>query len=181
MSQLAALSLVAGVAVAEALEHLGVSGHSLKWPNDLIADGRKLAGILVEVSGEADGPATAIVGVGINVATPAKVGSEIDQPWIDLSTMASNRVSRNALAGVTLDRLINACASYADGGIEPFLRRWAQFDRLPGEPVNVVSGDRVVSGTYAGIAADGALILHTAAGIRHYHAGEVSLRRRASA
>ena len=58
----AALSLAVGVVLAESMHELGIRGHALKWPNDVLAEGRKLAGILVEVSGEAEGPATAVIG-----------------------------------------------------------------------------------------------------------------------
>ena len=176
MSELAALSLAAGVAVAEGLRDLGVDGHVLKWPNDLLADGRKLAGILVEVSGEVEGPASAVIGVGINVRMPAALGTRIDQPWTDLAALAGGEVSRNALAGMLIDRLVDACGTYAERGLEPFRERWLAFDDLHGRAVRLHSGQRTIDGRYAGIAPSGALILETADGHSEHSAGEVSLR-----
>jgi BirA family biotin operon repressor/biotin-[acetyl-CoA-carboxylase] ligase len=177
MSRVSALSLVAGVAVAQAIDRLGISGHGLKWPNDLVADGRKLAGILVEVSGEAEGPATAIIGIGLNVNMPEHAGRRIDQPWIDLGELAAGPVSRNRLAALLLDALLDACARFSEAGMTPFLELWSRYDSLVGEPVSLTSGERAIHGTYLGVAGDGAVILQTPGGRQHYHAGEVSLRR----
>jgi BirA family biotin operon repressor/biotin-[acetyl-CoA-carboxylase] ligase len=177
MSKVAALSLVAGIAVAQAIDRLGISGHGLKWPNDLVAYGRKLAGILVEVSGEAEGPSTAIIGIGVNLDMPQNTGGLIDQPWVDLRDLAKAPVSRNRLAALILDGLVDACALFADEGVTPFLDLWSRYDCLVGEPVSLFSAGRAIHGIYEGVAGDGAVILQTSAGRQHYHAGEVSLRR----
>lgn len=177
MSALSALSLAAGVATAEALRDVGVEGHTLKWPNDLLVDGRKLAGVLVEVFGEAGGPATAVIGVGINTRLPAASAQRIDQPWTDLDTLGGDSISRNALAGTLVDRLVNACEMFAREGIGSCRERWQSFDKLLGSVVRLYRGDRFIEGRYAGIAADGALILETDDGCSAYHAGELSLRR----
>jgi BirA family biotin operon repressor/biotin-[acetyl-CoA-carboxylase] ligase len=82
MGALSGLSLVAGVALIQALGDCGVTGVGLKWPNDVLADGRKLAGILVELGGEFLGPCHAVIGIGINLRLPPDIG--IDQPYTDL-------------------------------------------------------------------------------------------------
>ena len=178
MHELGGLSLVAGVVVAEVLGRSGVEGHSLKWPNDVLIDGRKLAGILVEASGEAGGPSTAVVGVGLNLRLPAAAGIEIDQPWTDLSQLDdAHRISRNRLAAALVDQLIQACQLFAGEGLPAFLERWGRFDELNGQSVRVIRGQRINDGIYRGITATGAMVLEEAAGRREYHAGEVSLRR----
>ena len=176
MSQLSALSLAAGVATAESLHDLGVHGHTLKWPNDLLVDGLKLAGILVEVSGEAGGPATAVIGIGINVRMPAAPGARIDQPWTDLASVVHEPISRNALAGNLIRRLVEVCSAFAAAGIAPLLKRWQTFDKLLGRQVRLHSGDTCIEGLYVGIAETGALILENDSGRTEHHAGEVSLR-----
>lgn len=178
ISQLAGLSLVAGIVVAESLHRLGLENHSLKWPNDVVVDGRKLAGVLVEASGEAGGPATAVIGVGINFRVPTSKAALIGQPWIDLRGVGASDISRNRLAGQLVDRMIEACALFAEERLEPFLPRWHAFDRLRGLPVVVLRGDAAVEGVYRGIAPSGAMILETAQGSSEHHAGEVSLRPR---
>jgi BirA family biotin operon repressor/biotin-[acetyl-CoA-carboxylase] ligase len=176
MAELAGLSLAAGVAVAEVLNRLGLDGHSLKWPNDVLFDGRKLSGILVEVAGESGGPATAVIGVGVNVRLPDGSGAQIDQPWTDLCR-AGMAVSRNDLAGTLVQDLIQACRQFARQGLEPFLARWGRFDRLPGKHVRVTRGDHAIEGVYRGISPSGGMLLENAHGCTEHHAGEVSLRR----
>jgi len=176
MSQLAGLSLVAGVVVAETLHCEGLQGHALKWPNDVLVDGRKLAGILVDVSGEAGGPATAVIGVGINLSMPAADAGAIDQPWTDLRRVGVH-LSRNRVAGMLVERMVEACTTFSSGRLDPFLERWGRFDGLRGSRVAIVRGEHVVEGVYRGIAPSGALVLEEATGRTEHHAGEVSLRR----
>jgi BirA family biotin operon repressor/biotin-[acetyl-CoA-carboxylase] ligase len=177
MSDLAGLSLVAGVVVAEVLEQMGLHSHCLKWPNDVLVEGRKLAGILVEASGEADGPSTAIVGIGVNFHLPQRRAGSIDQPWIDLRQASPLAISRNRMAGALVDQLIHAFKLFAAEQLAPFLDRWRRFDGLSGKDVQVMRGDQAVSGIYRGVAASGAMILEDGSGHSEHHAGEVSLRR----
>ena len=176
MSELAGLSLVAGVVVAEVLAKLGLVGHRLKWPNDVLVDNRKLAGILVEVAGEAGGPAAAVIGIGINFHLPDGVGSRIDQPWIDLRQADAGHISRNGLAGRLIDELIVACSLFAGERLAPFIDRWQAFDALRGKPVWILRGTEPIKGVYRGIAPSGAVVIENHAGRSEHHAGEISLR-----
>lgn len=178
MSDLGGFSLAAGVAVAEGLSRLGVEGHVLKWPNDILLDGRKLSGILVEVAGESEGPASAVVGVGANVHMSAAQGADIDQPWIDLNRAGLAMISRNRIAGVLIDHLINACRLFSNEGFAPFAPRWQRFDRLIGEPVRLSRGAHISEGVYRGITLRGTMLLEDLHGCTEHSAGEVSLRRR---
>ena len=177
MAELGALSLVAGVAVCEALALSGVEGHGLKWPNDVVHEGRKLAGILLEVSGESMGPATAVIGIGVNVSLPRRLTGRIDQPWTDLSSISSIAVSRNQLATRLIDSLVIACADFARHGLPIFMPRWRQFDTLVGRNIQVRSSNRTVYGRYAGISGQGALLMENPEGRSEHLAGEVSVRR----
>ncbi|MFT4196809.1 MAG: bifunctional biotin--[acetyl-CoA-carboxylase] ligase/biotin operon repressor BirA [Pseudoxanthomonas sp.] len=175
-AQLAGLSLVAGIAAAEAVRELGVVGCGLKWPNDLWVDGRKLGGLLVEGGGEAGGPARAVIGLGLNVRMPAVQAARIDQPWIDLQACLRPLPARSAVVAAVLARLLPALDLFAAEGLAPFLPRWRVLDQLAGKPVRVQLGDGVCEGVAEGIAADGALCLRAADGLRQLHAGEVSVR-----
>lgn len=177
MNDLAPLSLVAGVAIAETLLAFGAQGISLKWPNDVLAADRKLCGILVEAAGEADGPVTAVIGLGINVCLTDLTSAEIDQPWIDLAGIGLVNVSRNALAGHLIRELVCACETFAIEGLAPFVARWLQLDRLNGQLVDVVRGNMRTRGVCRGISANGALCLEQSGKTVHFHAGEVSLCR----
>jgi BirA family biotin operon repressor/biotin-[acetyl-CoA-carboxylase] ligase len=174
---LSGLSLAAGVAVADALTAGGVCGVALKWPNDVLWGGRKLAGILVELAGESEGPTHAVVGVGVNWRMPETTGRRIDQPWVDVAgAVAGALPSRNLLAARLIDHLVAAAAVFRDAGLAPFLSRWRALDGLAGRPVRVALGERSVDGVELGVAASGALRVATVDGEREFHAGEVSLR-----
>ncbi|MDX1654152.1 MAG: biotin--[acetyl-CoA-carboxylase] ligase, partial [Candidatus Competibacteraceae bacterium] len=94
---LSGLSLAVGVAMARALEGVGVVGVGLKWPNDLLWRDQKLGGILLEFGGESSGPCQVVTGVGLNVTMPKEPALDIDQPWPDLTTVLGLGLSRNRL------------------------------------------------------------------------------------
>ena len=175
-AQLAGLSLAVGVAVAEALRGAGFPQVGLKWPNDLLADGRKLGGILIELRGEAQGPCEAIIGIGVNVRMPAAWDGGIDQPWCDLASLANEGPDRHAVAVAVLDALLPALALFEQQGLAAFVERWEAFDLLAGHPVQVISGETRLDGIALGIDDAGALRVRHAGGERRWHGGEVSLR-----
>jgi BirA family biotin operon repressor/biotin-[acetyl-CoA-carboxylase] ligase len=177
VAALQGLSLAVGVAVAEALHAQGYVQVGLKWPNDLMADGRKLGGILVEVGGDAAGPMRVVIGLGLNVVMPASVAGSIDQPWCDLASLSPAPPSRHAVCVALLDALLPMLARFEREGLRPFVAAWNRHDLLLGRAVNVFEGGRVHEGVAAGIADDGALRLtRPDGGECHYHAGEASLR-----
>ena len=123
LGRLAGLSLVAGIAVAEALHDLGYTQAQLKWPNDLIVDGkRKLVGLLAEGGGEYAGPARAVIGIGINTHMPPSFAEQITQPWVDLDTLAGKPVDRNVVVAAVLARLLPALEEFDREGLAPSCR-----------------------------------------------------------
>jgi BirA family transcriptional regulator, biotin operon repressor / biotin---[acetyl-CoA-carboxylase] ligase len=174
---LGGLSLACGVAVAEVLRQAGVADIALKWPNDLHWRRRKLGGLLLEVAGESHGPSHVVVGLGLNRRLGEQQAAAIDQPWVDLAAVLGDALpGRNRLAAGLIEALSAALEAYGDGGLAPVLPAWRAFDAYQGEPVALLMGGQRISGTNAGIAEDGALLLETADGLRAFHAGEVSLR-----
>ena len=173
---LGGLSLAAGTVVAAAVQAEGAADLSLKWPNDLLWQRRKLAGLLVEVAGETAGPSLVVVGVGINTRL-GSAGAGIDQPWADLAeALGAAGCDRNRLAARVAAGLATALDRYGHEGLAPFIPAWEAFDHFQGEPVEVVLGERRIPGIHAGIAPDGALRLRTGEGLQTFQAGEVSLR-----
>jgi len=190
LARLSGLSLVAGVAVAQALHASGFEGVRLKWPNDVVIAGpeglRKLGGLLIEGSGEHAGPARAVIGLGLNVRMPDAVGRDIDQPWCDLATLAADEArvlpDRNAIAAAVLGHLLPALELFDMDGLAPFLPRYAAVDALAGQPVTLHSTNAMQRGTVLGVAEDGALRLRLDDGReQRVHAGEVSVRRAVTA
>ena len=176
LSELAGLSLATGVIVAEMLAANRVDGLVLKWPNDVLVDGRKVCGILVEISGETAGPATAVIGIGLNLRLSRNAAEQIDQPWTDLSRLGVSTLSRNRLAARLVEGLVSACTTFEACQLAPFIERWQAFDGLQDKPVSILHGPNTVDGIYRGIAPNGAVRVETPAGVTEHLAGEVSLR-----
>ncbi len=120
------LSLAVGVLVADALAKLGVTDIKLKWPNDIYWQGKKLAGILLELVGDAAGECVVVVGLGLNVNLPSSASDEIDQAWIDLQSIVNTKVSRNELVAQLLSSLLPGLSNYETKGFESYLQRWAE-------------------------------------------------------
>ena len=173
---IAGFSLVCGIALVRALQELGIDGVGLKWPNDLVWQGRKLAGILLELSGEAYGESRLIIGFGINVCMPEQDGLSIDQPWVDLAHISPQPVSRNQLAAALLNHLSLQLTNYQQQGMAPFVGQWMELDSFLGERVELLSASSSIKGVVRGIDEQGSLLLETSDGIHAYQSGEVSLR-----
>ncbi|PSU31225.1 bifunctional biotin--[acetyl-CoA-carboxylase] ligase/biotin operon repressor BirA [Photobacterium lutimaris] len=170
------LSLVVGVAIAEALESLGADGIRVKWPNDLYYQDRKLAGILVEMSGQTGEAAHLVIGMGINIAMPESEGEAIEQSWTNLTEACDTLPDRNTLAATLINRLYDALSDYEESGMDGFATRWNRLDNFLDRPVKLLMGNRVVEGIARGINSQGALLLETEEGVTPYLGGEISLR-----
>jgi BirA family biotin operon repressor/biotin-[acetyl-CoA-carboxylase] ligase len=181
LARLPGLSLVVGVASAEALHALGFRDVRLKWPNDLVVerDGtlHKLGGLLVEGGGEHAGPVRAVIGLGLNVRMPVQSAGTIQQSWTDLATLAGGAApSRNAVVSALLGHWLPALAQFDAHGLEGFLPRHAALDALAGRTVRIEGEQDAHEGVALGLAPDGALRVRFAEGERVVHAGEVSVR-----
>ncbi len=173
---LSGLSLATGIWIAEALVAAGVTDIGLKWPNDVLHDGRKLAGVLIEIKGETTGPCQTVIGIGLNVDMPASAAETIDQPWTDIRTITGKLPGRNRIAGLLLHHLLTGLSSYQRNGLTTLLERWNELDCLAGRQVQLHHPSGVVSGTARGIDETGALQLACEDGLRSIHSGDISLR-----
>lgn len=172
------LSLAVGVLLCESLAALGVEGLALKWPNDVLLDGRKLAGILVEVSGDLSGPCNALIGIGINVRLPTVAAEAIEQAWADLRAVAAPELTRNTIVATLLNRLLPALADYERSGFGVWQERWQALDAYAGKPVLIDNSGRRTAGVARGVDERGSLLLQTESGTQRVFGGEVSLRPR---
>ncbi|MDA0143479.1 bifunctional biotin--[acetyl-CoA-carboxylase] ligase/biotin operon repressor BirA [Vibrio toranzoniae] len=171
------LSLVVGVAVVEALEVMGVEGVKLKWPNDLYHNDKKLAGILVELSGQSGGAAHIVIGLGLNLSMDPKT-SGIGQPWTSLKEVCGGKVpDRNHLAQTLINAWDKALVDYELKGMSNFVARWNRLDNFLGRNVKLIIGPREIEGIVQGIDEQGAVLLKTDNGIESYIGGEISLRK----
>ncbi|AXA92478.1 biotin--[acetyl-CoA-carboxylase] ligase [Massilia sp. YMA4] len=174
LHRLAGLPLAVGVALAETLAGLNVPVQ-LKWPNDVMKDGAKLAGILVETQAAPDGAIWAVIGCGMNLALPdeleAAVGRAVaSAPWLA-------QMDRNTLMATLLSRLAAVLAEFDDTGFAPFTERWNALQGWRGAAVNILDNGTVIQqGRAAGVDDAGRLLLDTPAGRVAVLSGDVSLR-----
>ncbi|MEP7042865.1 MAG: biotin--[acetyl-CoA-carboxylase] ligase [Dokdonella sp.] len=177
MAPLAGLSLVVGIAVAQALDDCGIGGIGLKWPNDIVAADHKLGGILVELGGDAIGPCHAVIGIGLNVRIDAATDAAIGQPCTDLARLAGAAApARNLVVAHLLTRLIAALDRFSAQGFGAFVDEFAQRDVLRDRQVQVLRGDAALQGIARGVDARGGLRVAFADGERSIDSGEVSVR-----
>jgi len=171
LRELAGLALVAGVGVARALRGLGLARVALKWPNDLVIDGGKLGGILVETRAKARG-ALAVIGVGINCRHDPLLEGRLRRAVASLDRYID--VDRNLVIACTAASLLEAIATFEAHGLEPLRAEWEAMDAHAGERLRVRLADgRILTGVARGLEPDGALRLQTPSGLRTVRSARV--------
>lgn len=169
------LSLVIGIIMSEVIQSLGAPNVRVKWPNDLYLNDRKLAGILVELTGKTGDAAQIVIGAGVNLLMRSEGTAEINQGWINLQE-AGVDIDRNELAAKLINSLREALPIFERDGLAPFVSRWELLDNFINRPVKLLIGDREVYGIARGIDKQGGLLLEQDGVIKSWVGGEISLR-----
>lgn len=179
LHELGGLSLVSGIALAEALLDLPVPGVALKWPNDVTVGGKKLCGILVELARRESSTGAirneVVVGTGVNIALSAADREQIDQPVVDLREVGVT-ATRTELVIYLMGRVSAALQEFEANGFAPFMQKFNQLHALHEQMCVVIQGEQRIEGRVTGIGDAGQLLMHTADGVQEFHGGEVSLR-----
>ncbi len=174
---LSGLSLAVSLAVLRGLAHAGAADLSLKWPNDILWRHRKLAGILIEIAGDAVGPTSAVIGIGVNIKLSAHAKAEIDQAACDLVDTGCT-LGRSALLARLLSELADVLQLFCARGFAPLASEWERLHAYHEKNVTLKMPDGIrIAGKIAGAAHDGSLMLKTKNGMRRFYGGEISLRR----
>lgn len=169
------LTLAASVAIVDALEELFQLRIGIKWPNDLVFNGQKLAGILGEVVGEWNAVQTLILGMGINANFPRdRLSASLSATT--LYEILGYEVDLNILAAAILKHLENEVTSLEKRAFQELRSSWLERAVGLGEEVRILQRGKVFQGIFKGISIDGALLLETEEGERSFSAGEVQLR-----
>lgn len=183
-AQLGCLGLVIAVALVRVLHQIGIKDAGVKWPNDIYWRNKKLAGILLEMRGEATGPSAVVIGLGVNISMPMDNKSlidtglidAIDQPWIDIESILEAKVERNHFTALVINELFDVLKVVPEQQ-DDLLDEWRQMDVLKNQDIKVHFPDKVIEGKATGITHDGALkVLHNGKEMI-CHSGEVSIRR----
>jgi BirA family biotin operon repressor/biotin-[acetyl-CoA-carboxylase] ligase len=174
LGQLGGMSLVVGLAMVSALESLGAPRLALKWPNDVLLEGCKLGGILIELI-QRPQRTEFVVGFGVNVALTEEEILAIGQPVSDLQG-AGVTTSRNDLAIACVQSVCRYMGLFENEGFAPFVSAFNDIHLYHGKTCTLIQGSQNVVGRVDGIGLDGELILQTQQGEQRFHGGEVSLR-----
>ncbi|CNI59761.1 bifunctional biotin--[acetyl-CoA-carboxylase] ligase/biotin operon repressor BirA [Yersinia rohdei] len=169
------LSLVVGIVMAEVLHKLGAEQVRVKWPNDLYLNDKKLAGILVELTGKTGDAAQLVIGAGINLTMRESTTNVINQDWINLQE-AGVIIDRNKLTAALLSELRLAVVKFENEGLAAFISRWREIDNYLDRPVKLIIGNQEIFGIARGIDQQGALLLEQEGIVKPYIGGEISLR-----
>jgi BirA family biotin operon repressor/biotin-[acetyl-CoA-carboxylase] ligase len=179
---LSGLSLAVGLGVLRGIEAAGIDGIRLKWPNDLVWNGRKVGGILIELAGDMLGPTAAVVGIGLNVHMPPEQAAGIGQPATGLMQIAGARPSRNRLLGAVLGALADVLDRFAREGFAALRSEWEAASAMAGADVVVDEGERGARvGRYAGVDDAGALRIVFGGIEQRVVSGDVRVRIREAA
>lgn len=170
------LSLLVGVVVVDALVKAGLEDVQLKWPNDVLHQRRKLAGILLEVTGDVAGPCQVVIGIGLNVNMPDFASKKIDQPWTDVNSILDDSISRSQLLALLLNELMPKLKEFERTGFAPFRDRWQELDAFSEKEVKLIFGHESIVGREIGVDNKGAILIQTKKGVESFSGGEVSLR-----
>lgn len=187
MSAAMGLSVVAAMAVSDAIKTLYKIEVQLKWPNDIYFNGVKLAGILIDLEGQALEPCHCVIGIGLNINMPKKSAEQVDQPWTDLQSAIAmslsdtngkyeNSIDRNELAATLIAKLSTRLQQHQNEGLNTMLHEWAKQDFYLNKPVKLITGSRAKQGICRGINNQGALLLEIDGHVSPIYGGEVSLR-----
>lgn len=174
---LATFSLACGVAVRQALIDAGVPGVQLKWPNDLVVNGHKLGGLLVQARHEPGEPPLLVIGLGLNVTAVPNALDANALPPIALSDVpGAATVTRDALAAAMIEALWRGATAFDADGFAAFDTAWHAADFLCGREVRVSDDRTCVEGIARGVNARGELLVETGGGVHSINVGEVSVR-----
>lgn len=175
---LSGLSLAVGVTVIRALVSVGISGVTLKWPNDLLFDFVKLGGVLIELQGDMLGPAAAVIGIGINLKLPEHIKNKIDQETTDIYAIIHMIPDRNKLLAVLLRELAVTLNIFDQQGFSPFRDEWVRYHAFENKLIELhLPNGSIEQGIARGVASDGALLVSTSTGEQSFNGGEISLRK----
>ena len=174
LSGFGGLSLVVGMLAVDVLRSMGLQNVGLKWPNDIMLDGGKLGGILLELRASEARGIGLVAGVGLNLSLKAEEASSIDQPWSAISSQLA--MPRNILLGRLGGMMVNVIQAFEDVGFDSFVDKWGEYNLYAGQQINVIRGSEMISGVDNGVDRDGNLLLRTETGLEVHNSGEVSVR-----
>jgi BirA family biotin operon repressor/biotin-[acetyl-CoA-carboxylase] ligase len=171
-----ALSLATGVVIAKSIAKPETAGINLKWPNDIMYDGAKLGGILIESRGQHAGSVDVVIGIGININLPSQLSCQIEQKTTDLSNAYGYLPSRNSLAAILINNIFELLSTYQKQGFEEYIDEWCKLDVSKGKQGIIHLNDNIIEGTVDGIDNNGNLLMIVNGKKTKYSSGDLTIR-----
>lgn len=180
ISELSGLSLVVSLAIVATLKKFGIEeGLHVKWPNDIICDGKKISGTLIELQAESHGSCHAIIGIGLNVNMLIDERKQITQSWTSMRLESGKYLDRNIVCAELINELSVYLLRFERNGFADFSEEWMRSEGMTGKQISIKTITETVSGKVAGINAQGHLLLKTADGqIRAFASGDTSILKK---
>ncbi|SMN16451.1 Biotin operon repressor / Biotin-protein ligase [uncultured Candidatus Thioglobus sp.] len=163
------LSLVIGLAIVEVIKRYGVDNPKLKWPNDVLINDKKLAGILLENTLKGDRQSV-IIGLGLNVNLNDEVNCQT--PWIDLNKILKTKVDLTRITIDLIHKILIFCEIFEQEGFSYFVQKWNKIDYLSGKKITYQHNKDSFTGICCGVDENGLLLIQTVDGIKKMHSSE---------
>lgn len=170
------LSLFIGVAIARTLQSIKINNVGLKWPNDVVVQDKKIAGILIEVRGEASGPMDVVIGIGLNYELPEQFDLLIEQPITDIRKHTNENLSRNKLAATLITNVFDILKKLEVNNCTELLEEWRALDCFIDRQAKLVMNNKEIKGVVKGVDEQGFLLMSVSGNIKRFNSGEISLR-----
>lgn len=176
VDQLHLISMLPAVALIRVMHKIGLEKVGVKWPNDVICGGKKLAGILIEVAAKISEVQSVVIGIGLNVYNRTGMSAQIQQPWTTIDQQLESVPTRNDLAALLITELLRLIQTVEQGGFVGIRNEWQRHEVLKNRLVTVINGKQKQTGISRGIAENGSLCVEIDGELKQFLSGEISLR-----
>lgn len=169
------LTLVTAVALSETLDSFGASDHRIKWPNDILFNGKKISGILTEMKGDCDSIDFIIIGIGINLNSSCDdYSDEIKDSVISLKEITGSEIDRIQFLKTLLFHFEKRYSDFLQGFFPGILERWIEKSSIRNQRIKVTNHKEIFTGIVSEITPDGNLMVQTDDGIRQVNSGDIN-------
>lgn len=174
---ISSLSLLCSLAIIRTFNSLGLTNIAIKWPNDIIYNDKKIAGILIESWINSSGFFVVVIGIGINCKLSPAIRNSIETEVGDLHEITGKLWDRNQVIAVLLNELFALLQEFERAGFFPFIQEWIDYHAYHEKPVKLIKPDNSETfGMVTGVNEDGSINLLTETGIESFVVGEISMR-----
>lgn len=179
ISELAGLSLVVSLAIVKTLNAYGKDNcFSAKWPNDVLYEGKKISGSLIEIHAESHGSSHAIIGIGINV-NMLDDSKQINQAWSSLQQVIGEYIDRNQLCARLINNIVYYLEEFSSFGFVPFQNEWIKADCLTNQNITLRHADKKINGKVKGVNMQGHLLMELKNGdLRTFSSGDTTIEKK---